>query len=103
MNVWRVKRQFWDRRDRFSFFTLQYGIRNICNRRLQNWSVVKVRSIVFRLSWGVDLWLVAVGLMSPAAAQTERVVDVEASHTERKQPARTIAEWRSQIDCSIAC
>ena len=60
-----------------------------------------MRSIVFRLSWGVGLWLVAVGLMSPAAAQTERVVDVEASRTEIKQPARSIAEWRSQIAQSL--
>jgi len=49
----------------------------------------------------VGLWLVAVGLMSPAAAQTERVVDVEASRTEIKQPARSIAEWRSQIAQSL--
>ncbi len=63
-----------------------------------------MRSIVFRLSWGVGLWLVAVGLVSPAAAQAERVVDVEAiaeSRTERKQPARSIAEWRSQIAQSL--
>ncbi|AFZ31359.1 TonB-dependent siderophore receptor [Gloeocapsa sp. PCC 7428] len=60
-----------------------------------------MRSIVFRLSWGVGLWLVAVGLMSPAAAQTERVVDVEASRTEIKQPARTIAEWQAQIVRSL--
>lgn len=64
---------------------------------MDNWSVVKVRSIVFRLSWGVSLWLVAalsncVGVVSPALAQIG---------TESKQPARSIAEWRSQIAQSL--
>ncbi|PIG90516.1 TonB-dependent siderophore receptor [Gloeocapsopsis sp. IPPAS B-1203] len=53
--------------------------------------------IVFRLSWGVGFWLVAalsdcVGVVSPTLAQIG---------TEIKQPARTIAEWRSQIAQSL--